>query len=470
MSQKTAETPIREVPEQGQEAVVVSAGGAAAQNNLRNIGLIIGREYKNLVTQRSFRITSIIFLILVVIGAFVPTIAQFFISRSNTQTSVVIVNDAGTIAGLDDTALASTVGTALNGTNAAGQQPSYAITFSPSSALSSLENQVKNGGLNVLLVLDRTPAQDLRFTYYTNVNPANDGNVQTIQTLAEQLNVLDTAHRLGLTSAQTQRLFAPADFTEVTTQQNQHTRPASEIATGYILAFAGGLLIYISIILYGTNVAMGVGEEKGSRVMEILVNAATPLQLMVGKIIGIGAGSLTQMACLVAVGIGVLLLQAPLQAAIFGSHAASFLPNLTSSSISFLLLLLIYFVLGFLLYATLYAGFSALVKRQEEVQSAVTLPMLLAVSAWIMVYVGVGFPDAPWLKVLSYVPFWTPTLMLVRIALGTVAWWEILLTIAITLVAIFACAWFAARLYRVGVLMYGQRPGLRQIMRLARQQ
>lgn len=473
MSQKTTETPARELPEQEQKAVTISTGGAATQNNLRNIRLIIGREYKNLVTQRSFRITSVILLILVIVGACVPTIVQFFASRANTQTSITVVNDAGTIAGLDNSTLAGYIGSVLNGTpgaSASGQQPPFALTVSTTGALQSLQTRVKNGSLDILLVLDRTPGQDLRFTYYTNASPANDGNIQTIQTLAQQLNVLDTAHRLGLTSSQTKHLFAPPDFTAVTTRQSQQARPDGDRATGLVLAFAGGLLIYFTIILYGTSVAMGVGEEKGSRVMEILVNAATPFQLMLGKIIGIGAASLTQMTCLVTVGIGVLLLQTPLQAALFGSHAASFLPSLTGVSISFLLLLLIYFILGFLLYATLYAGFGALVKRQEEVQSAVTLPMLLAVSAWVLVYVGVGFPDAPWLKALSYVPFWTPTLMLVRIALGTVAWWEIPLTVAIMLAAILVCAWFAARLYRMGVLMYGQRPRLRQIVRLVRQQ
>jgi len=468
MSQHVTETPVQEPPDQRPEALVVSAGGAATQNNLRNTGLIIGREYKNLVGQRSFRITSVILLILVMVGACVPTIVQFFASRSNAPTTIVVVNDAGTVAGLDNTALAHDIGAVLNGTS--GQQPLYTLTVATTSALEPLQTRVKDGSLAILLVLDRTPGQDLRFTYYTNTDPASDGNVQTIQALAQQLNVLDTAHRLGLTQSQTTRLFAPPDFTAVSPRQSQQTRSESDRATGLVLAFAGGLLIYFSIILYGTSVAMGVGEEKGSRVMEILVNAATPLQLMAGKIIGIGAAGLTQMACLIAVGIGVLLLQTPLQAALFGSHAASFLPSLTGASISFLLVLLIYFILGFLLYATLYAGFGALVRRQEEVQSAVTLPMLLAVSAWILVYVAVGFPDAPWLRVLSYIPFWTPTLMLVRIALGTVAWWEIVLTMALTLVAIFACAWFAARLYRVGVLMYGQRPGLRQIVRLARQQ
>jgi ABC-type Na+ efflux pump permease subunit len=118
--------------------------------------------------------------------------------------------------------------------------------------------------------------------------------------------------------------------------------------------------------------------------------------------------------------------------------------------------------------ATLGAGLSAMVKRQEEVQNATMFPGMLFISGWLLVYLGVYSPNATWTKVLSYIPFWTPTLMLLRIALGTVAWWEIVVTIALMLVAILACTWFAARLYRYGVLMYGQRPGLAQLVKLVR--
>src|SRR6266851_2140509 len=156
-------------------------------------------------------------------------------------------------------------------------------------------------------------------------------------------------------------------------------------------------------------------EVKGSRIMEILVNAATPFQLMVGKIVGIGAAGLTQMACIVVVGIGALLLQNPLQAALFGANGGGFTLNITGASITLLLLLLVYFLLGFLLYATLYAAMGALVKRQDEVQNAVAPLTSLLVIGYVVSFFGVYTPDATWMKVISYIPFWTPTTMLVRI-------------------------------------------------------
>src|SRR5205085_7794600 len=136
--------------------VAVSAGGAATQQTGRNIRLIVGREYKSRVTQRSFIISTIIILLFVVIGAFVPTIIRFCTSTSNGQTKIVVVNKDGPIAGLDGDALARYIGTALNGTanqatgtttpgqNTSGN-PQFAVTIQNADALNSLQNQVKNG-------------------------------------------------------------------------------------------------------------------------------------------------------------------------------------------------------------------------------------------------------------------------------------------------------------------------------------
>ena len=470
--EETAETPERKttaktLPEQEPTFVAVSSGGTATLHTWHNIRLIIGREYKYRVTQRSFVITSIILLVVVAIAAFIPTIVQFFASGSNSQTHIVVVNNAGTVAGLDETSLIASINSELNGASSSGKAP-YVITSEPSTNLGDLQNQVKNGKIDILLVLDRETNQNLRFTYDTDASASNDSNLSTIQALAQQLTFLDTAHRLGLTPQETQRLAAPPDLTVVHTQQSQNTRPVSEIAAGYVLAFAGVILIFLSVSVYSGIVAAGVAEEKSSRMMEILVNAATPFQLLAGKVLGIGAACLTQMGCLVVVGIGALLLQIPLQAALFGTSAGGFIQYLTEVSIPFYILFLIYFLLAFFLYATLFAGLAAMVSRQDEVQNATMLPVLLLVSGYVLFYFVVSSPDATLTKVLTYFPFWTPMFMLMRLALGTVFWWEIVVTIALMLLSILACTWFAARLYRYGVLMYGQRPGLRQLVKLVR--
>src|SRR5262249_48351394 len=153
----------------------------------------------------------------------------------------------------------------------------------------------------------------------TRVSAISDGNLPQIQALAGQLAVFDKSARFGLTPQQTSSLFTPPAFQPVNVQPG--ARSASEQLAGYLIAYASVLLIFMTIFMYGAGVAQGVAEEKGSRIMEILVNAATPFQLMVGKIIGLGAAGLTQMLCLVVVGTSALLLQNPLQSALLGTSS-----------------------------------------------------------------------------------------------------------------------------------------------------
>ncbi len=468
MAKKPVGTQVQERVEQAHGAVAVSAHSAAAQSMWRNIRLIIGREYKNRLTQRSFIIASVIFLIIAFVLPFIPTIVQFVQTRTApaaSQTQIVVVNDAGSVAGMDDVALIAYISSQLNGKT---KPASFAVTVQPPDALDSLQNQVKQGKLDILLVVDRSAQGDLQFVYDADADPNNDGNLSNVQTLAQYLTFLDTAHRLGLTPTQVTHLVAPPTLTTMYPHQIPNARPVNQIVAGYILAIAGAVMIIISLSLYTQIVAAGVAEEKSSRVMEILVNAATPFQLLAGKIVGIGSACLTQMGCLVLASIAGLLLQLPLQKALFGASAGSFSQYLAVTFIPFYLLFLVYFLLAFFLYSTLYAGLAALVKRQDEVQNVTALPQVLFISMWLLFYLAIASPNATVTKVVSYVPFWTPTVMLVRLAAGTVAWWEVAMTIGLMLVTIMACTWFAARLYRLGVLMYGQRPGLGQLLKLAR--
>lgn len=451
--------------------MAVGLGRYDQQNTLRNIGLIIAHEYKRRLGQRSFIISTIIILVLITIASFIPTIVQYISATSTTQTKIVVVNNAGSIAGMNNDSLIRYIDSALNGPTqgqSTSSKPPFSIEVVSSDSISSLKSQVKNGSLSILLVLDRSPNQDVQFTYYTNANPNSDSNVSSVQALAGQLSLLDRSSRLGLTPEQTSKLFAQPQFSVVNIGQTQNQRSTSDLVAGYILAYAGIILIFTAVLLYGTGVATGVAEEKGTRIMEILVNAATPYQLMAGKILGIGSAGLTQMTAFIVVGISMLLLQNPIKAALLGNNTGGLNLNITGSSITILLLLLVYFILGFLLYATLYAALGALVKRQDEVQNAVQPLTWLFMIGYFISFFAIYASDTTWVKVVSYIPFWTPTTMLVRVAVGNVAWWEIALTIVLMIIAIFICTIIAARIYRFGVLMYGQRPGFGQLIKIAR--
>jgi ABC-2 type transport system permease protein len=230
------------------------------------------------------------------------------------------------------------------------------------------------------------------------------------------------------------------------------------------------VLIFMIILMYGTWIAMSVVEEKSSRVMEVVLNAATPFQLLAGKVFGVGAVALTQYAAIVLAGGAALLAQGPVASAVLGeAGTATALPE--GLTLELLLLFGVYGVLGFLLYASLYAAAGSLVSRQEDVNTVVLPMTLLSTGGYLVgIYAATGLLDirAGWIVVLSQVPFVSPFMMLGRIATGVAAPWEVVVSVGLLVVFIGGALWLAARIYAAGVLLYGQRPSLRAIVRLVR--
>src|SRR5690242_17138692 len=137
----------------------------ADQNTLRNIGLISGREYKNQITQRSYKVTTIIYLMVIIVGSFVPTIIQYIQAHtsSQAQTKIAIINDAGSIAGMNDAALTHYIGTSLNGqtsSQSTAKNAHFVVSTETADDLKKTQCDVKNGNLNILLVMDRQLNQD----------------------------------------------------------------------------------------------------------------------------------------------------------------------------------------------------------------------------------------------------------------------------------------------------------------------
>jgi ABC-2 type transport system permease protein len=204
--------------------------------------------------------------------------------------------------------------------------------------------------------------------------------------------------------------------------------------------------------------------------MEVILNAATPFQLLAGKVLGVGAVALVQYLAILVSGFAAIVAQGPVSSLVLGETAATVgLPEGLTAAM--LVLLGVYGVLGFLLYAVLYAAAGSLVSRQEDVNQAV-MPMTLVstVGYLVAVYAATGLFDLrdAWLAVLAQVPFFSPFMMLSRVTAGDVALWEILLSVVLLAVSILGALWLAARIYAAGVLLYGQRPGLRAIWGLVR--
>jgi ABC-2 type transport system permease protein len=199
--------------------------------------------------------------------------------------------------------------------------------------------------------------------------------------------------------------------------------------------------------------------------MELMLNATTPLQMLTGKVVGNGAAGLTQYgAILFAIVVG-LLAQGPIHKLVVGTDAAAPFGGLGPVV---LVAFAILFVLGFLMYSLLYAALGSLVSRQEDVQSATSPLMTLIMIGYFMSVVGLQSIDETWVKVASFVPFFSPYLMLARVSAGHVEIWEFALSVLLLLVSIAVALFVAARIYSAGGLLYGQRVGLRQLFKMAR--
>jgi ABC-2 type transport system permease protein len=209
--------------------------------------------------------------------------------------------------------------------------------------------------------------------------------------------------------------------------------------------------MYLAITLYGSAVATGVAQEKTSRTAEVLLSAVRPQQLLVGKVVGIGLVGLGQLAIAVVAG---LLTNAAVHSAKIPGSVWVLMPAF-----------LAFFIAGFALYAFALAAAGALIARPEEVQSA-TLPLIMPLPiGYVLTFVAVSSPHATWLRVISWLPPLTPTLMPARIALGAVDWWEYPLVTVIMLASIYGTVRAASAAYAGGLLRGGERLTWRMALR-----
>jgi ABC-2 type transport system permease protein len=202
--------------------------------------------------------------------------------------------------------------------------------------------------------------------------------------------------------------------------------------------------------------------------MELLISAATPRQLLVGKVLGVGGAGLTQYVAILIPASAVVLLQDRIAAFILGPARAGGDQPLVGLSLPILAAFGSFFLLGFVLYALLYAAAGSLVSRQDDVQQLALPLSLVSLASYFVAVLGLSSIGSAPVVVLSFVPFSSPFVMLARVMLGRVQPWEVALSMAILVASSALVLWLAARIYATGVLLYGQRAGFRAFIRAAR--
>jgi ABC-2 type transport system permease protein len=241
---------------------------------------------------------------------------------------------------------------------------------------------------------------------------------------------------------------------------------ASKAQESFLVGYVVMFVLYMSILIYAVNVMRSVVLEKTSRVVEIVVSATRPSSLMFGKVIGVGSVGLLQLA----IWSGLALLLFHYRGDLLGAFGVEDAGDVELPPLALIdvLVILAYFALGYFLYAALYAAIGAMVNSDQDAQQAQTPVVLLLIIPVVCVQLVAGNPRGPIAQVLTLIPFSSPVLMPMRYLLSGATPLELALSMAILVVSLLVAIWLAGRIYRIGILMYGKKPSLRELGRWIR--
>lgn len=407
---------------------------------MNNFWIILFHTYLTKLKTKSFIITTILTVVLVLGLTNLSKIIEMFDEEDGNDKIAVIDNTGNLVKPLQEQ---------LKATGAAIDLKVY------EDGESKAEKAVEDGKFKALLILS-FDADNLPIASYKAMSISDTTSLNTLQAALQQIKTQIAASQINLTGEQLAKLYEPIPLEKVALEENAKTEEELSQARGlvYVLLF----VIYFAVIMYASMIAMEVATEKSSRVMEILISSVSPIKQMFAKILGIGLLSLTQMAVLL--GIGYFSIKQNLESMEGGFFSFFGFGDVPLATIVYAV---IFFLLGYFLYATLAAFLGSLVSRIEDVQQMITPMTLLVVAGFMIAMFGLGQPETSFITVTSYIPFFTPMLMFMRVGMLTLPTWEPILGIVILLVTIIFLAVFGARVYKGGVLMYGKSSSFKDI-------
>ena len=295
----------------------------------------------------------------------------------------------------------------------------------------------------------------------------NASSIIDVQRVGEAVRREVLAKRLEQAGVDAQRVMSltSAKRLDLETEQIGDRGREGSGMVKYFFSFAIAFLLYTSILIYGQTVLRSVLEEKQTRVAEVVVSSVSTDTLLAGKVLGVGAVGLTQQILWVVMTLVLTRLREPVMRAM---HLPSAPIKIPSISPGVLALLMLFFLLGFILYSALFAAVGSMVNTDQEAQQAQQPFMLLLVATVILIQPVLLNPTTKLAVGSSIFPFSAPILMPVRLSLMSVPWWQLAASLASMLVMIVLAIWLASRIYRVGLLMYGKRPTIREVARWVR--
>lgn len=401
---------------------------------MSNFWIVLSHTYVSKIKSKQFILTTIVTLGLILVMANLGNIIEGFQSATggDVKERIVVV---------DETTKLAPMYIELAG----AMNPDIELISSPE--VGDLEEQVMNGDIRAFVKLEMDETGNLKGSYHAT--SLTDYMLPgTLDSALQQLKMNVTANELNLTAEQLMQLNTPAEFEEVAIGENVKSQEELSQARGlvYVLLF----VIYFSVMLYSTMIATEIATEKASRVMEILISSVHPVAQMFGKIIGVALVGLTQLV--IWLGVGFYTIQQNMDE-MTGGFFEFF--GFANTSLTTIIYAIVFFLLGFFLYATMAAFLGSLVSRIEDANQAIMPMMWLVIIGFMLAMFGLNTPDATYVTVTSYIPFFTPMIMFMRVGLLDLPIWEPILGILILIGTIVIISIFGARVYKGGVLMYG---------------
>jgi len=423
---------------------------------MHKILMVLRREYMERVTKKSFWLGTAVFPLLMVGLGFVP---MLLVGLGGNEKKIIALVD-GTHQ------LMTPLTRELADEKLKSGEPRYVIQDVPvpaslEEARKPLEQRVRDKQIYGILTINPDIEAKDAFQFYGRT-------VGDIKSIAEFQSALRRAiitlrfekANIAADKDVVAKLIAPVDM-----QTNELTTSGGSTKKGFMEAYFGTfmfvMVLFMTLLLYGIATMRGILEEKSSRVMEVLLGSVSPNELMTGKILGIGLVGLTQVA-IYAITAGAIRIYLSAQD---NPEMAGFLSAFTAGKLAYFL---VFFLLGYFMYTAMFACIGAVCNSEQEaqnLQSPVQMCLMMPMMATIFF---VGQPDSTISVIVSLIPIFTPMVMFMRICVQTPPAWQIALSIVLTLGTTWVIFRGAAKIFRIGILMYGKRPTIPEILRWAR--
>lgn len=402
---------------------------------------ILSHTYMTRVKSKAFIISTIITLLIIAGGINIQQIIDFF-SSDDIDEIAVIDQSNQYFEPLKEAVEKSNSHLELVSINVSEEEAKQAV---------------ENDEFKALIVLSDNDEDLTGATYYANTI-ANITEQQVIQEQLQQLKIGKAIERAGIEQEILTSIYEPITFQTVALDQKAKTD--TELNQARTIVTAMVIVMYLVVIVYGSMIINDVATEKSSRVMELLISSAPAVTHLFAKIIGIALLGLTQISLSMAVALGLVFFQ---KDELTGGMLEEV--GLLEIPVSLIGYGVLFFILGYLLYATIAAMLGSLVSRSEDAQQLMTPLIFLIMIGYFIAIFGIAAPESNVVTITSYIPFFAPMLMLLRVGMLDIAIWEVMASIGILLGTIIILGILSARVYRGGVLMYGSSNSLKDIKR-----